>query len=246
MLASTAPALPRATRRERTGVAAAVALLHLGLGYLLLLGLHVDLSRHTERALAVFDLTAPPPPLFEPRASPAARTELEGRAAPPALHARPKPVVAPQPPTPLPVPTIAAALVAASGPDLTAGAAPRPGPGIGVAGTGDGPGGGGQGDGVGSGLAVRALRIAGEIRNRDYPRTAARTREQGDVVAHLVVDARGRVAACEVARSSGSPELDAATCRLIRERFRYRPALDRNGQPIPDELGWRQSWWLAR
>ena len=53
-----------------------------------------------------------------------------------------------------------------------------------------------------------------------------------------------------VRHTRGTPpavvELDAATCRLIVERFRYRPALDAAGRPTTDVRHWRQRWWLER
>ena len=232
---------------DRIASALAVAAIHAALAVALLAGSSVDRSRGPEDALAVFDVPPPPPPTpVRPSPRPAA-TRPEGRAAPPALRAAPKPIVAPTPPVPLPPPPVLAAPVAGAGDQSAAGAAPTPGPGTGAGGVGDGLGAGGGGAGSGGpALARRAERIAGTLRNRDYPRAAVRARAEGDVVVHLSVDRQGRVAACAVARSSGSADLDAATCRLIGERFRYRPALDKAGRPAPDLVGWRQSWWLGR
>jgi protein TonB len=50
------------------------------------------------------------------------------------------------------------------------------------------------------------------------------------------------VTSCTVTRSSGVAELDALTCRLIRERFRYRPSTDRYGRPIADEVEGEHDW----
>ena len=239
--------LPR-TRRERIASALGVAALHAGLGYLLVVGFGVELPRRPDTSLALFDVPVrPPPPQVEPLPRPTAHAVPEGRAAPPALRAAPKPVVAPPPTVPLPPSPVAAAPVAARGSDASAGAAPTIGPGIGAGGSGDGPGRGGRGEGAGGpALARRASRVSGELRNSDYPRAAVRARAQGDVIATLLIDRDGLVAACRVVRSSGSADLDATTCRLVRERFRYRPALDAQGRPVPDEVGWRQSWWLHR
>ena len=52
----------------------------------------------------------------------------------------------------------------------------------------------------------------------------------------------GRVTRCIVTSSSGIPELDALTCRLIQKRFRYRPSTDRNGRPVPDEVEGEHIW----
>jgi periplasmic protein TonB len=50
------------------------------------------------------------------------------------------------------------------------------------------------------------------------------------------------VTSCTITRSSGVGELDALTCRLIQQRFRYRPSTDRSGRPIPDEVEGEQDW----
>jgi TonB family protein len=66
------------------------------------------------------------------------------------------------------------------------------------------------------------------------------------VIARLSINESGRVPACEILRSSGNQHLDSTTCRLIQQRFRFRPARDRNGQPVSDYAAWQQTWWLAR
>jgi protein TonB len=45
-------------------------------------------------------------------------------------------------------------------------------------------------------------------------------------------------------RSTASPELDATTCRLIERRFRYEPALDGAGRPVPETIGRTFDWLL--
>ena len=62
----------------------------------------------------------------------------------------------------------------------------------------------------------------------------------------FTVGANGRVTSCTVTRSSGVPELDSLTCRLIQQRFRYRPSTDRYGRPIPDEVEGEHDWVAGR
>jgi protein TonB len=62
----------------------------------------------------------------------------------------------------------------------------------------------------------------------------------------FTVGANGRVTRCAVTRSSGVAELDALTCRLIEERFRYRPTTDRFGRPVPDEVEGEHEWSAGR
>jgi protein TonB len=49
----------------------------------------------------------------------------------------------------------------------------------------------------------------------------------------FLVHTDGRPRDCVVTRSSGNPVLDETTCRLIEQRFRYRPARDASGNPQP-------------
>jgi protein TonB len=128
------------------------------------------------------------------------------------------------------------------GPDPTAGAASAPGPGSGLDGAGDGSGAGTSGIGPGGG--GRARWLSGAITPRDYPRGVSRAGLGGSVTVALEIDADGRVTGCRVTESSGLAELNETTCRLIRARFRYRPATDAAGNPVPGRAAWRQDWWL--
>jgi protein TonB len=65
----------------------------------------------------------------------------------------------------------------------------------------------------------------------DYPVEALRTNSQGETSARLTIGPDGRVAMCTVYVSSGSRALDAATCRILRQRGRYRAARDEAGNP---------------
>ena len=238
----------RATNQMRIGSAAAVALLHGLLVYAFVTGLGSQVVRSASENLRVFDVAVrPPPPPVEPPAPVHTRPERdEGAAAPAGFKARPSPVVAPRMKVRVETPPpVAAAPDPGTGSDRTAGNSATPGPGPGSGGQGTGTGSGSRGDGGGSGgIATRARLLSGRIADRDYPRGAYRARSGGTVVAHLSVGADGRVERCAVTRSSGNPELDATTCRLIEQRFRYEPARDASGRPLPSVTGWRQVWWL--
>ncbi|HEX8571802.1 MAG TPA: energy transducer TonB [Allosphingosinicella sp.] len=71
------------------------------------------------------------------------------------------------------------------------------------------------------------------IANSDYPAEAIARREQGAVRVRLSIDREGRVTGCSVEASSGSSALDSASCRLLSQRARFRPALDSRGEPVP-------------
>jgi protein TonB len=112
------------------------------------------------------------------------------------------------------------------------------GPAIG-AGAGGGTGGNGYGDDEGG---TDLEQIAGEISSRDYPRDLREAGIGGRVSFVFTVEPNGRVGRCTVTRSSGVPELDSLTCRLIQQRFVYRPSTDRYGRPIEDEVEGEHDW----
>ncbi|MFZ4689933.1 MAG: energy transducer TonB [Polymorphobacter sp.] len=58
-----------------------------------------------------------------------------------------------------------------------------------------------------------------------YPATARRLAEEGAVVVHVRIGPDGRVLAATLARSSGSPRLDAAALDHALKRWRFTPAL---------------------
>jgi periplasmic protein TonB len=80
---------------------------------------------------------------------------------------------------------------------------------------------------------------------QDYPPSSLAEHEQGTVYYRLKIGADGHVKDCRVTKSSGFPNLDRASCRLLAQRARFKPALDRAGQPIEstyeDKLDWRLS-----
>lgn len=243
--------------RERAASAAAVVLCHALIAYVLISGLKLDFAPTQSEPLAVFDaLSPPPPPPVEEVIPLKARTQAEeGKASPPNLKAEASPVVAPKPEVPPEVASpVAAATVPREGPDRSAGAAAVPGPGTGSGGTGTGTGSGGSGRGPGSGTGDgtggapvrRARLVAGELSLADYPPALRRAGIGGRVEIHMTVEPTGRVSRCLVARSSGSAELDALTCRLVRQRYRFNPARDARGQAVRDLVGESHLWRSGR
>lgn len=83
------------------------------------------------------------------------------------------------------------------------------------------------------------------IGNGDYPAAALRNGEQGIVAFRITIGADGRVSDCVITASSGSSALDATTCRILRSRARFTPALDAEGDPTEDsataQIAWRIS-----
>lgn len=84
--------------------------------------------------------------------------------------------------------------------------------------------------------------IRGLVRHEDYPPEALAKGEQGTVQVKVTVDEQGRVAACEIERSSESPALDARTCTIISERAKFEPARDNLGRPTAGTIQQRITW----
>lgn len=225
--------------RERIAALAAVLVVQLGLGAALLSGFRVDVLRHNEIVARLIDFTIPPPP---PKITPVpVHPSKRPMAAAPKAEAKksiggsPGPVPSHALPSVTPVVAIRPSAAPSGG-----------GSGTGPAtGAGSGGGAGGQGYGEGDG-GTDLVQIAGEIGPSDYPRDLRERGIGGRVEMTFTVGTDGRVTSCRITRSSGVPELDALTCRLVQQRFRYRPSTDRYGRPIPDEVDGIQDWVASR
>jgi periplasmic protein TonB len=231
------------SRRERATTAAVVVGLHLALGWALLTTRGADVTKALESALDVILIEPLPPPLVSP-SPPERRSERKsGEAAPPDLVNKPAPIVAPPPIIPpiAPPPPVVTAPVAGAGAAPEVGAASVPGPGPGAGGIGTGRGGGGAGEGDDDGYTP-PRQIRGRLRNSDYPQNLGVAGVGGRVSVRYLVETDGRVTECEVTRSSGNAELDATTCRLITERFRFRPSRDGRGRPVASYVVENHSW----
>jgi protein TonB len=248
-----------ADRKERLASLAGVAVLHLLLGWALLLGFAPAMVQGVGDSLQVFNIPPPPPPppLNEPEPvrkaerAPAPAREA-GKAAPPRPRAEPPPVAAAPKIVRQVRPQVPAAIVPAQGGADRGLPSERPGTGTGAGGAGQGAGSGGSGTGGGGGGGgtggsgsggsfERAQLRGGRITARDYPRAA--NPHQGEVATRLTVSETGQVTGCRVVSSSGNAVLDATTCQLIRERFRFAPARDPQGNAVASVTSWRQRWW---
>lgn len=243
--------------RDRIKSGAAVAVIHALLGYALIMGLGVGMTGEADEKLKIFDISPePPPPVVEPakaeeeKLKPAPE-DPEGAASPKNLRDTPSPVVVPPPAIKLPVPSpVVASPIAGQGNAAAAGASDVPGPGTGSGGfgtgTGSGTGGDGTGGGGGGGMARKQRYIEGRIKGSDLPVGAARDQVGGTVLFRFTVGTSGRVTHCAVTRTSGRSDLDETTCRLMKKRFRYRPALDGAGRPVAVVLPGDHEWIVDR
>ena len=67
--------------------------------------------------------------------------------------------------------------------------------------------------------------------SNDYPSRALREEREGTTGFRVTVGTDGKVTDCQITSSSGTPELDAATCDNVRRRARFTPATDGEGNP---------------
>lgn len=70
------------------------------------------------------------------------------------------------------------------------------------------------------------------VSTNDYPAQDLRAGNQGSTGFELTVGTDGRVAACQVTRSSGFPGLDKATCDALSRRARFTPSSDASGAKV--------------
>jgi periplasmic protein TonB len=225
--------------QDRLTSGAAVALIHALIGYALLMGL---IGRHAplpEPEPRLIDIANPPPP---PRAIPPrpvkpathAGGRSHAREAPPRMIAAPPvvPLVTPAPPVPKPA-------------DGVSGTFDRPGTATSGEGEGFGNGrGSGYGEGEGDGFPPHHVR--GKLKYSDYPHNAMSAGIGGTVGVRYRVNVDGHVSDCVVTASSGNAELDATTCRLIEERFRFDPARDEKKRPVASQIVETHTWEIIR
>lgn len=218
---------------------AGVLIVQGGLGLALLSGLSIGaLPTPHELASRLIEVTLPPPP---PPPPPVIPKPVRPKPAPKRKAAAPPPHIAKPGGSPGPAKHAKAAI-----PKL-----PTPAPAAAPAGGGRGTGasqGNGSGGGNGTGGAgadeggTDLEKIAGDISGSDLPPNLAAANVGGRVTATITVGTDGRVTSCRVARSSGNAQLDSLTCRLIQQRYRFRPSTDRYGRPVPDEADVDQDW----
>jgi periplasmic protein TonB len=226
-----------ADRQQRVKAIAAVIVVHVALGLVILSGLSVGLVQRAAESLTTIDIhQLPPPPPVQPPPRPAPRPQaMKKPAGAEAKKAEPTPVVASQPKIPLPSP-IPAARVAGTGSSPSAGAGAS-GNGTGAGGAGNGP--GGRGDFAGFTPARRISKIP----DREYRALAATGLRSGSVGVTIRVNPDGSVSNCRVARSSGDGSIDALMCQLTLRYIRFDPAHDPSGRPVAQDVTFFPNWW---
>jgi protein TonB len=232
------------TPRERlTGLVGAL-MVQAAILWVLIYGLAISAPKVVSDQINLFATApeAPPPPPVIP---PKHRTKgKEGAASPANIRSVATEVYAPPPVIP---PVAPPPIVAAPHPNIgvqaSQGAAPVPGPGSGAGGIGNGTGSGGSGDGDGGGeFDTPPHWIKGRIKDSDYPRELGASGIGGTVGVRFAVEEDGTVDDCRITRSSRNAVLDATTCRLIVERYRYKPSLDEDRRPVKSYVVESHSW----
>ncbi|HVM38138.1 MAG TPA: TonB family protein [Sphingomicrobium sp.] len=242
-------------KKDRSGAIALVAAIHAALGFAFLnMSGTIDLA-DPQRVMRVFDVREivppkpppPPPPPPPPQVQQPRPKEREGGSAPRNIRSEATPIVAPRPRVELPVPPVVAVTeTPREGAAPTQGASDVRGPGTGAGGTGTGTGSGSGGSGTGGGgsdggIATRAQLLTPSLRSRDYPpHLRSRWPRGAGVLVTFTVEPTGRVSNCRVYESSGDSEIDNMTCMLVTQRFVYRPALNRRGEAVTSQAGYRQ------
>ena len=235
--------------KDRGGAIVAVAAIHAGLIFAFLnLSGTIDLGIPQD-AMQVFDISETPPPPPPPPPPPEQREQQKPKeeegGSPANIRSQATPVVAPKPrvepqrPNP-----ISATETPNQGAAPTQGAADVQGPGTGAGGTGTGTGtGSGSGTGGGDGGAAYPPRLVSPVlRGRDFTQEMLRQwPRSAQIFLRLRIDNRGYVGECIIDRGTGVRTIDSEICTLAYQRLRFRPALNRAGQPVAGWFGYRQT-----
>ena len=197
-----------------------VALIHIALGYALVTGLAYEGARQLIKKVTTVDIKEEKKPETPPP--------------PPPKNAPPPPIVAPPPKVNVapaaPVLDVAPAPVPAPPPIILAPPAPvAPPP---------------------PRFTPKSAQPKGRpgdwVTTNDYPSRALREEREGTTGFRLTVGPDGRVTNCEVTSSSGSPDLDSATCDNLRRRARFTPGTDGEGNPTTSTYSSRTRWVIPK
>ncbi len=82
--------------------------------------------------------------------------------------------------------------------------------------------------------------------SNDYPSRALREEREGTTGFRVSVGTDGKVTDCQITRSSGSPDLDEATCANVRRRARFTPATDGEGNPTTGSYANSVRWVIPK
>lgn len=236
-----------ASPRERTASALAALGIVVLLAFALVFGLRVGAIVRDPGAIVsvLFEPDRkPPPPEPKPRPKPATTHAPKGDPGQHNLKNKATPIVAPKVVPLIVPPPVVVATQAGIGQAAQTGASDRMGPGQGAGGYGNGNGGGGDGGNGDGGVVVGPRQIKGKLSFKDLPDGMLRPGSEARVGVRYVVEVDGTVSSCSADEPSGIPQLDRLACRLIEERFRFRPGRDRFGRPVRTTIVEAHSWFI--
>jgi protein TonB len=235
-----------ASRRERVGGAVAAFGMVAMFACVLIFGLQAGQVVRRAEALVAITLTSPPSPPPQPAPPPpqeqASAPAADKAASPRNLKNQATQIVVPTVILLMPPPPVIVAPRAGLGSAASNGAADVPGPGQGAGGVGDGTGGGGSGGSGAGGGGAGPRQIKGRLSSSDLPDGVLPDGGEISVGVRYAVEVDGTVGACRAERSSGIAVVDATVCRLIQQRFRFKPARDRGGQPVASTIVETHGW----
>ena len=198
-----------------------VALLHALLGYAFITGLAYNVVKKVAQDLKTFDVAeeAPPPEELPPPPPPDQKVEPPPMVAPP-------PIVQTQTIAP-PMQTVRIAPPPVITPTAPPAPPPPPAPRM-------------------AAPASPRGNPGSWVTTEDYPSRALREEREGVTGVAFDIGGDGKVANCRVTSSSGSPELDDATCRNFTRRARYKPAQNDAGQAMGSTGSQRVRWQMPK
>ena len=199
-----------------------VALIHVVVGYALVTGLAYEGLRQVVKKVTTVDIKKEEPKKEEPPPPP------KQQAAPPPIVAPPPKInvsVAPPPVTTVVTPPPVAPVVPVLAPPAPV--APPP-------------------PRVQPKQATPKGNPGNWATTNDYPTRALREEREGTTSFRVTVGPDGRVTSCEITGSSGSDDLDAATCSNVTRRARFNPATDGEGNPTSGSYSNRVRWVIPK
>ena len=195
-----------------------VALIHFALGYALVTGLAYSAAKQILKKVTTVDIKEEKKPDVPPPPPPKQNVPPPPIVAPPVkVDLAPAPVIETvQSPPPAPPPPVFVAPAAPPPPRFT----PK-------------------------GAAPKG-NPANWATSNDYPSRALREEREGTTGFRVTVGTDGKVVDCSITSSSGSPDLDAATCDNVRRRARFTPGTDGDGNPTTSSYATRIRWVIPK
>jgi len=84
------------------------------------------------------------------------------------------------------------------------------------------------------------------VTTNEYPRISLNRQEHGTAHFSVAVAADGSVTACRITATSGSRQLDEATCKWVSKRAKFEPATDEFGAKVAGTYSNSVRWVLPR